>query len=603
MLSPEPTAGARKTAARSWLAVAALTAAALALRLAGIGFMLPHTPNVDEQVLSIQVARERHIESLAEKATLPLAYPTLIAKTVGAVTPNRTPVSRVRAQASDVEPRTLEEHLAAASAGIVEIRTWIAILSALAVPLTFLLARKFLSDTGALLASALIAVSVLHEWYSSQARPHGALCTLTLASVLASIELCRRGRTRDLVVAGIAAALAVCCLQSGAFVLPALAVAIVVGERRSARKWLAWTVPAGIVALGIAAFYRFGASPLEDALGGAGFFDRILSRTHGIALEDFRGRGFFPIAKALWSYDPLISVLALAGGTTLLARGWSRRITLASRRTKDAAVVLAHAVPHVVAFGLFERTFQRFLMPIVPYLCILAAFALLALGAALASRLRSSTISRASRTLAILPVLLILGVQSWAAVRVARLKCAPDTEELAAAWIREHVARGEERIAIGPSLELPLLRTPETISETLVHDRLAYVPWVEYEVALAPSECARLGYSIVDLPLRKNADRERFQGDPKAFVLGLGARWAVVEVQHVGRRPILRDLRDTVRSLGTRVAHFVPRSEDEDDLPITYEFDGPWAPEQEFAWRAARFDRQGPEIEIYELAR
>lgn len=595
MPSPESTGTPRRIAARSWLAVAVLTAAALALRLAGIGFMLPHAPNVDEQVLVIQLARERHIGPREEKMTLPLAYPTLLATAAELAT--RT--NEVRARSSEAAPMSLEDHLAAASADLVGIRTLIAILSALAVPLTFLLARRIMSDTGALLSSALVAVSVLHEWYSSQARPHGALCTFTLASVLASIELRRNGRMRALLVASIAAALAASCLHSGLLVLPALAVAIVLGDPTNARRALTWIVPSILVALGVLLFYHLGATlPADGEIANSGFFGRLLSRTHGIALEDFRGRGFLAIAKALLSYDPLISTVAAAGATLLLVRARQARISLASARTKDVAVILAHAVPHLVAFGLFERTFQRFLLPIVPYLCMLAAFALFELGQALASRRRWNRLH-----LAALPVLVVLGAQSWAAIRVARLERADDTAELAAAWVREHVDRGGERIAISPTLELPLLRTPDTIPEARVHDRLAFAPWVEYELALAPSEAERLGYSIVDVPLRKSTDRDRFQGDPRAFIAGLGARWAVVEVQHVGRRPLLQELRDTVRSCGTLVAHFTPRSEDEHDLPITYVLDGPWAPEQEFAWRAAHFDRQGPEIEIYEMTR
>jgi hypothetical protein len=68
-------------------------------------------------------------------------------------------------------PQTLEEHLTACKSLFTETRLFIALLSCLTIPLSFLLARRFTSPPWALFASALVSASLLTHTFAQQGAP------------------------------------------------------------------------------------------------------------------------------------------------------------------------------------------------------------------------------------------------------------------------------------------------------------------------------------------------------------------------------------------------------------------------------------------------
>ena len=159
-----------------------VTLGALALRLTGLGFGLPqaHEPDL-RYVVNLEWLREGI--DFDASTELKQWYPLL--------------VPRLTALAPAVGPApagaALEEHLAAAAAPVVQLRATVALLAALVVPATFLLARRFLASGWSLLAAALSATSLLHLVFSQQARPHGATATTFTLAVLGAMALRRRG--------------------------------------------------------------------------------------------------------------------------------------------------------------------------------------------------------------------------------------------------------------------------------------------------------------------------------------------------------------------------------------------------------------------------
>src|SRR5207244_2681421 len=100
-------------------------------------------------------------------------------------------------------------------------------------------------------------------------------------------------------------------------------------------------------------------------------------------------------------------------------------------------------IPAPVLFLLFmgtqERYFGRWLLPIFPIVCILAAYA----AGALVHRLR------AWRTALALPAALGLSVvllaePLWTSIRNDRVLARADTRNLARAWFVEHVPQGSK---------------------------------------------------------------------------------------------------------------------------------------------------------------
>jgi hypothetical protein len=193
---------AAMTARRRWLVgLAALVVLAAGLRLAGMDRLLPHLQEADANVVQ---QLEIHRRGRAGRDKLPIAYhayPTLLARAL-ATLPEAEPDPRAPAG------ERLATSLAAASADFVRTRTAVAWLALLLVPLTWLLARRFLGGGPALLAAALVALSPLHLLFSQQARPHGAHASFALLAVV--LALCMRARpgVASYLAAGAAAGLA-----------------------------------------------------------------------------------------------------------------------------------------------------------------------------------------------------------------------------------------------------------------------------------------------------------------------------------------------------------------------------------------------------------
>jgi hypothetical protein len=298
-------------------------------------------------------------------------------------------------------------------------------------------------------------------------------------------------------------------------------------------------------------------------------------------------------------YDPWLGALALLGLVMLVARALHGGRARIGERGRDAAILGAHGLAHVVAFGVFDRTFQRFLMPVVPYLCMLAAYAVASAVQAAALR-TSSTRARARITTLIVAIALV--PQAFVAFKLAWLRAAPDTLTLAAEWLRDNADSERDRIALAPTVELPLLRRSEDVPAYLGFDVLTFSLWPDYQVRLRPEQREGLTTPTFTAPMMSQKKRDEMLRDPDAFVRELGARFLVVDVNHDARRPIIGVLRQAAMRQGRLVAHFGPRDPTHaGDLAILYNFDGPGAPDAAFAWRAARWSRQGPDIEIYAL--
>jgi hypothetical protein len=427
-----------------WLLAGLLFALSLGLRLAGIDHMLPHCPEPDV-VYGVQLRGETiALERYEHLSSYPLLVPEL-AKLGRKLFPERKP------------PRTLDEALSAAAAPIRDCRIVVAILAALVAPATFACAARFLRTGPAFLAGLLAATNVLGMCYSTQARPHaalGGLVALTLASLIALRE---RPSWRAHLLAGAALAASIGVLLSAlSLLLPFAAAFLLRAGPRERSDWLkplvslAMCLP--IAALGFALPSARG--PLEQSVQP----DRAVFwwGGHIVELEHFRGGGFGSFFWTLWSYDVgLLALLALGAvlGLVALRRGvsipWPR-----SESGRSAAVLTAFAVPYILVFGMYDGTYPRFMLPLVPIACVLGAWSALALGRALRGL---------GRPLAIALPALLVALPCIIALKLAWLRTRPDTIELAADALRTIAQPQQDRIWLAPSLELPLLSTSEAL--------------------------------------------------------------------------------------------------------------------------------------------
>lgn len=433
---------------RRWLLAGILFALALGLRLVGIGHMLPHLPEPDV-VYGVQLRGQTlSLERYEHLTSYPLLVPEL-ARIGRKLFPEPGP------------PQTLDEALTAAAAPIRDCRVVVAVLASLAAPATFLCAARFLRTGAAFVAGLLAATNVLAMCYSTQARPHAALGGLVAAMLAALLWLRSRPNWSSHLIAGAWLAAAVGVLHSAvSLVLPLAAAHLLREGPRARRDWLklvaalALSIP--VAALGFALPTARG--PLEQSIQPAESV--VWLGGHIVQLEHFRGGGFGVFFWTLWSFDvwlmALLAVGAVLGLVALRRRGVGAR--LRTRAGKDAVVLAAFALPYFVVFGMYDGNYSRFMLPLVPVLCVLGAAA--AVSFARAAR-------PLGRAIAYAVPAGIVAIQCAVAFDLARLRMLPDSVELAADALRATADLARDRVWVAPGMELPLWASEGALERNL----------------------------------------------------------------------------------------------------------------------------------------
>lgn len=558
------------------LALLALTLACAGLRLAQIDSGLPQAVEADLK-LPESLASLREGRGGAPVAGEKLWYPILPARVAALLRETPPP-------AADAP---LVEHLAKAAEPVLHVRLAVALLASLIVPLTFLLARTTLRPGPALVAAGLAGTSLLHVAFSQQARPHAVAAAMFLAAVLGAIGVRRRGDLAAWAAAGAAAALSIGTLQSAVLVLPPLALAWWLRARAGGR-WLEWRAlpAAALAALAVPYFYpdvpgesvaRLDAARSAADLGG-----------HLMYFEGFRGGGLRVFARTALAFDPWLCLWA-AAGVALALIGLRRR-----RAVSDTTwIALSFALPYAAVLALYDRTYERFFTPLIPYLAWAAGWAAQRAADRLAPR---PAVAWSVGALLLVPPLL-------ADLRWMQVRAGEHTTARAARWIEAHVPDADTPIVLTPLVDLPLVRRPEGLS---FRDPNLYslfnVPWARYQSERGAQALPGPARNLAWLRIDGAQGLQRLLDDPWAFARESGARLIVVEVFDADRPPIaFKVLREALQARCKRLARFSP---DGDPERWGYPFDAqeptvprpPW-----FLPRMLRAVSLGPILEVYDM--
>jgi hypothetical protein len=547
------------------IALACLVAGGLVLRWFGIGFQLPQFVPVDSLVLAGEVDVLRHGGDPSYRLH-PALYPRLI--------PCLALLLPAEAEESgDPAPATLDEHLARASAPYRRVGIVVALLSLLAVPGTYFLARRFLERSWSLLAAALVATSVLHLWFSQEARPHGAAMSSMLLAVLAALRLRRKPVVSSYLLAGVAAGAAIATLQSGVAVIPAFLAAFGLRARDPPRSSPWWI----LAALALLGGCRARLLPLDGgnaaartrARSRAGLRRRLPdldgARGHPVELRR-HGRARRPrVAVALRSADRRDGRVrrGLRSGRPPL----SRRSTGRGRAHRDdLLVVLAFAVPYGVVIALYHSSGQRFVLPLLPYLACLSAYGLRALWDLGFAR------KRWIRRVAVAGLVAALAIQTAAAAKLAWIRHRPDTATEAAAWLSAHVRPGVERVLVTPGLDLPLFQSSDALERSYSRQVNPNRRWIAYQKAMVWRDDESLArYDLVTLPTTRPEDR-KLLADPAGYLRAQDADWIVFEVHRTFDWQGIVDLHRVLGEVGELEARFSPdRASRWGDVPIAHQ--------------------------------
>ncbi|HEV7808017.1 MAG TPA: glycosyltransferase family 39 protein, partial [Solirubrobacteraceae bacterium] len=405
---------------RLWwgLAVGVLLAFAFGLRVWGVDHGLPYAYNADENAHFLPRAIGMFGHQLDPGYYVnPPAYTYLAHLLLGAWYGGREGVSNAFA-ADPTQIWVLSRVLAA-------------VLGTLAIWLTYLAGARLVDRRVGLLAAGIFAVAFLPVFYSKLAlNDVPTLAGLCLA-LWGIAGILRFGRARDYVFAGIGLGLACATKYTGGIVLLALLGAVGAqfaagGGKAFALRGLAIAAVASLAAFVVANPYAvldFGAfweglTHQSDASGDA---------AGKLGLTQDNGYEYY-----LWSFGWGLGWIPL-----VLAAGGAVRLWFDERR------LLWVLVPPVVVFVLFmgsqERYFGRWLMPVFPFVCILAAYAAIEL-AQWASR-RSPALKP---TFLALAVVAVCGQGFVYSLHSGLVLSREDTRNLTRAWMVANVPAGQK---------------------------------------------------------------------------------------------------------------------------------------------------------------
>ena len=250
-------------------------------------------------------------------------------------------------------------------------RTIAAVCGTIAVWLLYLAGARLVDRRVGLLAAGIFAVAFLPVFYSKLALNDVPTLAGVCLGLWGAAGILRNGRLRDYVWAGLGLGLACATKYTGGIVLLPIVAAAVAQFAAGGRTWAV----RGIVIVGVGALASFIAANPYALLDFSSFWDGVTHQSEAsgdaagkLGLTQDSGYAYY-----LWSFGWGLGWLPL-----LFAVGGAVRLAFDERR------LLWILVPGILVFFAFmgsqERYFGRWLMPVFPFVCILAAYAAIELA-------------------------------------------------------------------------------------------------------------------------------------------------------------------------------------------------------------------------------
>jgi hypothetical protein len=403
------------------LALGGILLLALLLRLWGIKYGLPFAYQIDEERIYVRkAARMLDAGSLNPHYMHNPPLLTYLLEVIFAVRYGGAEAHRLVGDVPDRESLFLTA------------RVVTAVLGTLAVGLTFAAARRFFDRRVGLLAGLLMAVAFLPVFYSHVALNNVPATAAASASLIGTAGILCRGSPRDYVLAGAFLGVAAATKYLDGIVAVPMLTAILLGPRGAGglplRRALVLALGAALAAFVIC--NPFALIKPGHFLGSIGVQGEVVEKhkygetEHGAIAHYLRtftwGLGWVPALAAL-------------GGAALLAREDRRR-----------ALVLVPVLPlFLIYIGLQSRYFGRWLLPVFPLVCILAAYGAARAADLLAARLRRPQMAAVLAGVAAVALAAQGAVHS---VHNDRVLSRPHTLNLTRSWMLDHVPRDAKLI-------------------------------------------------------------------------------------------------------------------------------------------------------------
>jgi len=440
----------RQRAAATLLVGGVILPVAAMARLWGIWFCLPHPHcRPDEDAISAIAGGLRW----GDLNPHVFNYPALFMLAVAAVVFTLRGVERLLHKAMPFHFRSLLDQASGTTINYMVARLLSAAAGIASVWVIFRIALRLFDRTTALAAAALLALAYLHVRDSHYGVTDVPMTFMVLIAFFYVVRLSESGSRRDLVMAGLTAGLATSTKYNAAMVaLPGLfAIFSCLRDMKSMRTRFADA--AIFVVMMVAAFACTSPYSLLDFqhfLADVTSDAQHLSEGHGVDL----GRGLVFHATTTLRYGV---------GAPILGAGVMGMLLLILRHPRRGVLVALFPVSYYALLGSGYTVFTRHMVPVVPFLCLAAAYFIAESARWLAVRLRRPQWSPALITLGLVA---LLWPSVHSVVMFDVLLARTDSRLLARRWIEQRFHAGTTIAQIGRDGGHVFLHDPNEVSYT-----------------------------------------------------------------------------------------------------------------------------------------
>jgi 4-amino-4-deoxy-L-arabinose transferase-like glycosyltransferase len=313
-------------------------------------------------------------------------------------------------------------------------RALVATAGTLTVLVLFWIGRRVADEETGLLAAFFLAIAVLHVRDSHFAMtdvPMTLLAMVSLAALLRALDTRPDVALPWFAAAGFAAGLATSTKYSAAALIAAMGAAQVMVFANGERPWhaRAWLPSVLFAAMMLCGFVVGTPYALLDYPAFATDFQYDVTHLSGGHANLVLGRG--------WVYH-LTHSLPYGAGLSLFVAALAGVAPLLRRFARPALVVAAFGAAFYAAIGSGYTVFFRYILPLIPLLCLSAAVAVRVASQALARRAGLS-LAAATTVVTVLVAGPTLVTSVWMDVLLSRT----DTRVLAADWLNARIQPGE----------------------------------------------------------------------------------------------------------------------------------------------------------------
>jgi hypothetical protein len=414
----------------------AILALAAALRFWGLGFGLPNTVARPDEGRIVGTAADFTLHRTLNPGFF--SYPTLFIYVVGGL--------YAAGCAGEVAARAVPSMSACTTAWFQDwaplflaARAVSALAGVAGVAAIFFIGRRLRASAG-VIAAALLAIAFLHVRDSHFAVTDVAMTSMLLLALLLLLRADERPSGRRFAAAGLAMGLAASTKYNAAL----LAAAALVSQIRA---WLDGAVGTRVRHTRL---LIVGAGAIVGFLAGTPY--AVISRSEFLRDTTHESRhlveGHAVLLDVGWRYHGLVT-LPQGVGWPLFVAGLIGMVWMLATRPRQAAIIFAFPIVYYFVAGRGYTVFVRYMVPIVPFLC---------LGAGALITTMYAGIERRHRTLARVVAAGLLafcaGPTALKAVEFDRLLSRTDSRVLATDWVAQHIPSGASILMTGGGLQL-----------------------------------------------------------------------------------------------------------------------------------------------------